>query len=906
MITRAQYADVMRRAWQSKKTDPGWVRASLTDPLSDGNVVSDASKGIVWVLVGGVLGRAKNTSVAPFPDLPIFVSKPDIANGGIREVMGVDIDSIDQWAGTNYNIPPHDHGLDSGSPGYISASQISNALAIAQDPPSVYVDIHKFYYYLDRVLTEFTEATSASLLSSLPAAGYSRWVTLSFNPTTQAQTITQGNDFISDADPTSAYPTVPAGEAVLADVRIESDSTVIVQGTIWGERRALWDISGLTGVNGSGVANQVTYWNDPNTLAGDAGLTYDPATDKLNVVGNVSLNAASFGLTPTGTPAEGDLYWDATYKTLSLKLTGTAATGQVLQNSLVLAVNKTGSTLTKGSVVYVNGAQGNRPTIDLASATSATTSAKTLGLVMIDIADNNQGYVVSRGPIYNVNTNAYTEGDVLYISTTAGALTNVQPVAPNHSVVIGVVITKSATVGVIQVSVQNGTDMASLHDVSLSGLANNDYLYYDSATSLWKNSTLAAGSIVTGSLTSGRVPYATGATTLADSSLMTFSNSGDLLTLMAGAATDTPLKLVGASSQSADYFQAVDSTGDVLAEILSNGTLIGRISVIGRRYGASGSIVGSRFNGTYASPSKVLSGQSIATWQSQVYHGGGAAATGGSGFEAIAAEDQESGARGQFVRIFTTPVGSTTAANRVFITPSGNFGIGTLTEAGTSATKTFYQQTGVAPTAGLTDAIQMYSADYAAGDAGLFVRPEIIGPTLHKFASLYEIDKTDAVTNATSTLNILDHKSSGTAAAGFGTLTAYKLQSSTTASQSALDLAVTWATATHASRKARVVLSVYDTAAREIMRGEADGSNPMIGFLGATAVTRPTALTTKLTSITHTSPGTPDYAIQNLTNIAGYGFVTQDEGNTVLSVILNLQTRVNELETKLQALGLLS
>lgn len=66
------------------------------------------------------------------------------------------------------------------------------------------------------------------------------------------------------------------------------------------------------------------------------------------------------------------------------------------------------------------------------------------------------------------------------------------------------------------------------------------------------------------------------------------------------------------------------------------------------------------------------------------------------------------------------------------------------------------------------------------------------------------------------------------------------------------------------------------------------------------------ALTTALTTITYTAPGTPDYAIQNLTNSGGYGFVTRDEGNTVLAVIANLQTRVNELETRLKAHGLLA
>jgi hypothetical protein len=47
-------------------------------------------------------------------------------------------------------------------------------------------------------------------------------------------------------------------------------------------------------------------------------------------------------------------------------------------------------------------------------------------------------------------------------------------------------------------------------------------------------------------------------------------------------------------------------------------------------------------------------------------------------------------------------------------------------------------------------------------------------------------------------------------------------------------------------------------------------------------------------------------SIQNLVQNTGFGFVTADEVNTALSVILNLQTRVAELETKLQSLGLLA
>jgi hypothetical protein len=79
-----------------------------------------------------------------------------------------------------------------------------------------------------------------------------------------------------------------------------------------------------------------------------------------------------------------------------------------------------------------------------------------------------------------------------------------------------------------------------------------------------------------------------------------------------------------------------------------------------------------------------------------------------------------------------------------------------------------------------------------------------------------------------------------------------------------------------------------------------------ISFYGVTPVVQPTALTTALTSITSAGPGTPDYAIAALTSTTPFGFVSADEGETVLTVITNLQARVNELETKLQALGLLA
>lgn len=109
-----------------------------------------------------------------------------------------------------------------------------------------------------------------------------------------------------------------------------------------------------------------------------------------------------------------------------------------------------------------------------------------------------------------------------------------------------------------------------------------------------------------------------------------------------------------------------------------------------------------------------------------------------------------------------------------------------------------------------------------------------------------------------------------------------------------------WDDATHASRKADLIFSAWDTAQREGMRIRGMGSEAGLSSYGGTPVVRGSALTAQLTTITFTAPITPDYAIQDLT-AGGFGFVTKDEGNTVLSVIANLQVRVAELEARLNA-----
>jgi hypothetical protein len=154
--------------------------------------------------------------------------------------------------------------------------------------------------------------------------------------------------------------------------------------------------------------------------------------------------------------------------------------------------NNTGATLTKGTVVYINGALGNKPTVAKAFATSDATSAQTFGLIQADIPNNSNGYLVAFGDLDGLDTSAFTEGVQLYLSsTTAGAYTITKQYAPNHLVYIGVITRSHPTLGRIEVRIQNGYEMDELHNVDAFMPNNNDGLFWNSTTNLWEHKTIA-------------------------------------------------------------------------------------------------------------------------------------------------------------------------------------------------------------------------------------------------------------------------------------------------------------------------------------------------------------------------------------------------------------------------------
>ena len=114
--------------------------------------------------------------------------------------------------------------------------------------------------------------------------------------------------------------------------------------------------------------------------------------------------------------------------------------------------NFTGVTIPNGTVVGFTGAVPDSAlSVAPYLANGATNTLYIVGVMTHDLPDSgDKGYCTVWGFVRDVDTSAFTLGDILYASpTVAGGLTNVKPTAPNNVVPVAAVLQVSATNGVI-------------------------------------------------------------------------------------------------------------------------------------------------------------------------------------------------------------------------------------------------------------------------------------------------------------------------------------------------------------------------------------------------------------------------------------------------------------------------
>lgn len=174
--------------------------------------------------------------------------------------------------------------------------------------------------------------------------------------------------------------------------------------------------------------------------------------------------------------------------------TGSGIVADQSKSLITTVFNNTGGPISKFNVVYINGGQGDMPTIALASASGEMTSSKTYGITAESISNMNTGKVIVYGALTGVNTDQFNPtaptGDVngitLWLSpTTPGGVTTTKPSAPNHMVAVGTIVRTHQNEGVVEVRIQNGYELEELHNVAISGATNGQFLQYNSDSELW-------------------------------------------------------------------------------------------------------------------------------------------------------------------------------------------------------------------------------------------------------------------------------------------------------------------------------------------------------------------------------------------------------------------------------------
>jgi len=238
-----------------------------------------------------------------------------------------------------------------------------------------------------------------------------------------------------------------AGQSSVVAETTADTLTLVAGSNITLTTNAATDTITIAATGGGGGSGDVT---GPASSTDNAIARFDGTTGKaiqnssatLSDAGGIAADTLAISTTPTGAGGTGIFRYDTGEKVPEVGIDG--ITLKMGVQEYVRVYNSTASTLTKGQVVYINGAQGNRQTAALAKA-DAISTCTVIGVATQDIADNAEGKVTTFGYVRSYDTSTFTAGDLLYLSpTTDGLLTKTAPASPNYNVLVAQALNSTA------------------------------------------------------------------------------------------------------------------------------------------------------------------------------------------------------------------------------------------------------------------------------------------------------------------------------------------------------------------------------------------------------------------------------------------------------------------------------
>jgi hypothetical protein len=406
-----------------------------------------------------------------------------------------------QWSGgkfnTNLNIPKvtATTGRDTGgirysladSSMYVWTGSQWRAVGSSLDTSSLSNRINQRVKYTD------TAAMLTPYLRNIPTL---QQVTTAGNSTTDSILIKTGSTNLIELVPQNIGGGNFQGEVKVKETSNPQNATL--------SPAALTFTNFNATVNQSIIANNTAINGGSNTLADTTGqvfahgvrvngTTYMAGTNGIADLGTISSDTTSLNnrinerVKYTDTAAMLSPYLRSNVAAATYQPIGNYDTATVVK---AYVTNAEAVTITKGQVVYIFGAQGDRASVKLAKNTSDTFSSKTLGIVRADIAAGQAGWITTQGQVSGINLSAYNPGDILWLDSVPGGFTKNKPQAPYHSVFVGVVERANAGNGLIYVKPANGVELDELHDIRITSLANNEIIRYNSSLGYWENKTV--------------------------------------------------------------------------------------------------------------------------------------------------------------------------------------------------------------------------------------------------------------------------------------------------------------------------------------------------------------------------------------------------------------------------------
>ena len=246
-------------------------------------------------------------------------------------------------------------------------------------------------------------------------------------------------------------------------------------------------ISALTALTGADAAQ-----NDVIAIVDTSTATTKKITREefFKSVDYIALDLAN-GL---ASPTEGQLTWDTTYNTLAVGVNGGGVVMHVGQDTYYRVRNNTGSTIPAGTVCRFAGSLGNSGILLVAPfiANNTVDSHTIMGISAESIANGADGLVANFGEVRGINTSAFTDGAILYASTTvSGGLTATKPDSPNNVISVAAVVNAANNGTLFVRPIIEDTFKAAPATASSTGRKGDtafdtSYFYVCVATNTWK------------------------------------------------------------------------------------------------------------------------------------------------------------------------------------------------------------------------------------------------------------------------------------------------------------------------------------------------------------------------------------------------------------------------------------